>query len=66
MVEVWSRIRAEIGRKIQKTDTAFQTQITEMFNANLERVWRRYLWRQTIAFDEAVTTTTDPRFCPAS
>ena len=56
MVEVWSRIRAELGRRVQKTDTAYRTNLLEMFNANLERVWRKYLWRQSIAFDEVVTT----------
>lgn len=62
MNEIFSDIYGELGRKIQKTETAYQTQIKEMFNTCYERVWKKYLWREAIIFDETVTTTAANEF----
>ena len=52
----------EIGQKIQKTDTNYKTQIQNFLNQNYERLWNKYLWRQAIVIDEAVTTTASSEF----
>ena len=57
MNEIFSDIYGFVGRQIQKTDTTYQTKIKEYINANYEKLWRAYLWRQAIVFDESVVAT---------
>ena len=64
MNEIYSDLYGEVGRKIQKTDTTYQTKIKEYLNTKYERLWRGYLWRQTIQWDELVTATSEFLYLP--
>ena len=54
---ITSDYRDLIGRRVQKTDTAYRTTILEALNFHYEALWMQYMWKQAIVFDEAVTTT---------
>jgi len=62
MNEIFSDIYNFVGRQIQKNDATYQTKIKEYVNANYEKLWRAYLWRQSIVFDEVVTTAAGEEF----
>lgn len=62
MNEIFTNIVAEIGVLIGKTDSAYAANIKNWWNKNYGTIWKNFMWRQAIEFDEAITLTAGVEF----
>jgi len=55
-MNIYTNLVAEVGRKIQNTSSGYETKIKEFLNRRYEYLWHKYLWKEIIEIDEAITT----------
>lgn len=56
MSDIYSNLQTRVGRKIQKTDTAYKTKIKDFLNDRLQHLYERYMWPEL--FRETTITAT--------